>query len=89
VELVEEEAARAGRSVDVSIEVVPGAWELFEAGDHDGYLDAIARAVDAVTGADAIVLAQASMADAARRTATAVPVLSSPRPGLSAAAEIL
>ncbi|MDG4865501.1 arylsulfatase, partial [Streptomyces sp. T-3] len=44
VELVEEEAARAGRSVDVSIEVVPGAWELFEAGDHDGYLDAIARA---------------------------------------------
>ncbi|MFD7617009.1 arylsulfatase, partial [Streptomyces sp. NPDC059802] len=41
---------------------------------------------DAVTDSDVIVLAQASMADAVTRTVTRIPVLSSPRPGLAAAA---
>ncbi|MCX3063501.1 aspartate/glutamate racemase family protein [Streptomyces beihaiensis] len=91
VALVEEEAARAGRQVVVRTVLVADAWERFTAGDRDGYLDLVAAAVDAVTDADAdtdvIVLAQASMADAADRTRnTAVPVLSSPRPGLAAAA---
>ncbi|MEV3860368.1 aspartate/glutamate racemase family protein [Streptomyces sp. NPDC050095] len=86
VALVEEEAARAGRTVDVRPVFVADAWECFLAGDRDGYLDKVAAAVDAVTDADAIVLAQASMADAADRARTAVPVLSSPRPGLDAAA---
>ncbi|MFC7303666.1 aspartate/glutamate racemase family protein [Streptomyces monticola] len=86
--LVEEEAARAGRPVDVRTHVVAGAWERFEAGDREGYLGAVATAVDRITGADVIVLAQASMADAAARTATRVPVLSSPRPGLRAAAAL-
>ncbi|AVZ76592.1 arylsulfatase [Streptomyces lunaelactis] len=82
--LIREEAV--DRIVELRTLLVEGAWERFEAGDRDGYLDAVAAAVDEVREADVIVLAQASMADAAARTATAVPVLSSPRSGLRAAA---
>jgi hypothetical protein len=82
--LLAEEAGH--RSVDIRTVLVDGAWARFRAGDRDGYLDLVAAAADRVTDADVIVLAQASMADAATRTATRIPVLSSPRPGLSAAA---
>lgn len=82
--LLAEEAGN--RPVEVRAVVVGGAWARFEGGDHEGYLDLVASAADAVTDADVIVLAQASMAGAAARTATRVPVLSSPRPGLAAAA---
>lgn len=84
--LLAEEADRAGRRVEVRTVLVEGAWERFEAGEHDGYLDLVASATDAVTDADVIVLAQASMAGAVTRTVTRIPVLSSPRPGLAAAA---
>ncbi|MER7757895.1 arylsulfatase [Kitasatospora sp. NPDC097643] len=86
VALIDEEAARSGRSVTVMATVVDGAWGRFEAGDQAGYLSAIAAAVEAVDDADVIVLAQASMAAAANHTTTAIPVLSSPVPGLRAAA---
>ncbi|MGH4030231.1 aspartate/glutamate racemase family protein [Actinomycetota bacterium Odt1-20B] len=93
VALVEEEAARAGRAVEVRTVVVPGAWERFEAGDQDGYLGLVAEAVDGVAGvaggADAVLLAQASMADAVDRVTTRVPVLASPRLGLSGAARLV
>lgn len=80
-------AEEAGdRCVDIRTVLVAGAWARFEAGDRDGYLELVAAAADRVTDADVIVLAQASMADAATRTATPIPVLSSPRLGLSAAA---
>ncbi|MER5687064.1 aspartate/glutamate racemase family protein [Streptomyces sp. NPDC002205] len=80
-------AEEAGdRCVDIRTVLVDGAWVRFRAGDRDGYLDLVAAAADRVTDANVIVLAQASMADAATRTATRIPVLSSPRPGLSAAA---
>ncbi|MER5367237.1 arylsulfatase [Streptomyces sp. NPDC002722] len=80
-------AEEAGdRDVDVRTVVVDGAWERFEAGDRDGYLDLVAAAADAVTDCDVIVLAQASMAGAVTRTVTRIPVLSSPGPGLAAAA---
>ncbi|MGW6781652.1 MULTISPECIES: aspartate/glutamate racemase family protein [unclassified Streptomyces] len=82
-QLLAEEAA--GRPVSVATHLVPGAWESFEAGDTPRYLSQVAAAADAVTGADVIVLAQASMAGAAELTATATPVLSSPAPGLAAA----
>ncbi|MFF2327360.1 MULTISPECIES: arylsulfatase [unclassified Streptomyces] len=82
--LLAEEAGE--RPFDVRTVVVEGAWARFESGDRDGYLDLVAAAADAVTDAGVIVLAQASMADAVTRTATRVPVLSSPRPGLAAAA---
>ncbi|WP_240499384.1 aspartate/glutamate racemase family protein [Streptomyces prasinus] len=84
--LVEEEARRAGRSVEVRTLLVEGAWEHFEAGDRAACARRVADAADAVTGADVIVLAQASMAPAEYLTTTAVPVLSSPRTGLAAGA---
>ncbi|GAA3367858.1 aspartate/glutamate racemase family protein [Streptomyces sannanensis] len=87
--LITEEAERLGRTVELRSLCVEGAWARFESGDRDGYVDAVAAAVDVIAGADAVVLAQASMADAAHRTRTAVPVLSSPRPGLSAAVAAL
>lgn len=88
VTLVEEEARRSGLPADVRRLFVDGAWALFQTGDTEGYVRAVAEAVDAVPGdsADAIVLAQASMTPARLLTTTAVPVLSSPRPGLAAAA---
>ncbi|MFI2430021.1 aspartate/glutamate racemase family protein [Streptomyces sp. NPDC018955] len=88
VTLVGEEAVRAGRSVEVRTVLVEDAWACFEAGDTTEYVRRVADAADAVTGADAIVLAQASMAPAERLTTTRVPVLSSPRPGLAAAARL-
>ncbi|MYR46935.1 aspartate/glutamate racemase family protein, partial [Streptomyces sp. SID5910] len=85
--LVAEEARRAGRPVEVRTRLVDGAWPCFEAGDTDRYVRLVAAVADAVTDADAIVLAQASMAPAARLTSTRVPVLASPRLGLAAGAE--
>ncbi|MFI0235905.1 aspartate/glutamate racemase family protein [Streptomyces sp. NPDC016845] len=86
VALVEEEAVRAGRAVDMRTLYVDGAWERFLAGDRDGYLERVAAAIDTVTDTDVVVLAQASMADAADRArVTGLPVLSSPRLGLDAA----
>ncbi|MGW4108278.1 aspartate/glutamate racemase family protein, partial [Streptomyces sp. NPDC004976] len=79
VALIEEEADRAGRTVRVRTVLVDGAWARFDAGDDAGYVRRVADAADAVTGADVIVLAQASMAPAERLTTAAVPVLSSPR----------
>ncbi|MEV7320172.1 aspartate/glutamate racemase family protein [Streptomyces sp. NPDC093970] len=84
--LIEDEARRAHRPVRVRTQVVPDAWTRFEAGDVEGCARLVAAAADTVTDADVIVLAQASMAGAQRLTTTAVPVLSSPRPGLAAAA---
>lgn len=84
VALIREEAA--GRPVELRTELVEGAWDRFQARDAEGYARAVADAVDTVTGADVIVLAQASMAPAQQLTAATVPVLSSPRPGLAAAA---
>ncbi|MFG3582662.1 aspartate/glutamate racemase family protein [Streptomyces sp. NPDC047990] len=85
--LVEDEARAAGRPVTVRTLLADGAWARFEAGDRDGFAAAVAASADAVTGADVIVLAQASMAPARRLATTAVPVLASPRPGLAAAAD--
>ena len=87
VSLIEEEAVRAGRPVEVRTRLVEGAWDAFAAGDTEGCARLVADAADAVTDADAIVLAQGSMAPAQHLTTTTVPVLSSPRPGLAAGAE--
>ncbi|MFG2328151.1 aspartate/glutamate racemase family protein [Streptomyces sp. NPDC048604] len=89
VELIRDEAGGDGDMPRIATRLVEGAWDRFEAGDREGYLVAVAAAVDAVPAseADVIVLAQASMAGAADRTATPLPVLASPRTGLAAAAE--
>jgi hypothetical protein len=87
VSLIEEEARRAGSPVEVRTRLVEGAWDAFASGDGEGCARLVAAAADAVTEADAIVLAQGSMAPAQGFTTTAVPVLSSPRPGLAAGAQ--
>ncbi|MBW5480507.1 aspartate/glutamate racemase family protein [Streptomyces bambusae] len=81
--LIEEEAGP--EPVRVRTWLVEGAWACFEADDTAGYLALVAAAADAVTDADAIVLAQASMAGAADLVTTRIPVLASPAPGLAAA----
>ncbi|MEU3984171.1 aspartate/glutamate racemase family protein [Streptomyces sp. NPDC026672] len=86
--LVEEEARRAGRAVTVRTLLVEGAWERWRAGDTEGCARRIATAVDALTDVDVVVLAQASMTPAESLTTAPVPVLSSPRPGLAAAARV-
>ncbi len=53
--LIEEEARRADRPVDVRTRLVEGAWSRVEAGDGEGYLRRVAEAADSVTGADVIV----------------------------------
>jgi hypothetical protein len=85
--LIEDEAHHAGRPLDVRTRLVDGAWEHFAAGDVESCARLVASAVDEVTGADVIVLAQGSMAGAQRLTTTALPVLSSPRLALAAGAE--
>ncbi|MCJ0875147.1 arylsulfatase [Streptomyces sp. AP-93] len=85
VELLEEEAGRAGRPVSVRTRLVDGAWDRFAAGDTAGCLGLVAAAADAVADADAVVLAQVSMAGAQALVTTTVPVLSSPASGLAAA----
>ncbi len=84
-ELIAQEADGHGLPVSVTTHLVAGAWESFEAGDTARCLARVAEAADAVTGADVIVLAQASMAGAAGLTTTGIPVLASPAPGLAAA----
>ncbi|MFF9012890.1 aspartate/glutamate racemase family protein [Streptomyces sp. NPDC014870] len=88
LDLLREEAGDRDLAPMVATLLVRGAWDRFLAGDHDGYLDAVAAAVDSVDPTDGgvVVLAQASMTDAAARTTTPLPVLSSPRLGLAAAA---
>ncbi|MFB7462984.1 aspartate/glutamate racemase family protein [Streptomyces sp. NPDC056224] len=80
--LLAEEARE--RPVSIRTHVVAGAWERFAAGDDAGSLARVAEAADAVTDADVIVLAQASMAGAADLVTTRIPVLSSPARGLAA-----
>ncbi|CAM5506455.1 Arylsulfatase OS=Streptomyces tendae OX=1932 GN=GUR47_03650 PE=4 SV=1 [Streptomyces tendae] len=72
--------------MEVRTRLVEGAWSRFEAGDGEGYLRRVTEAADSVTGADVVVLAQASMAPARESTRARVPVLASPAPGLAAGA---
>lgn len=84
-ELLRSVAADRGTAVDLDVSVVAGAWALFEAGDRAGYLDVVADAITSFAqGCDVIVLAQASMADAARWVEVDIPVLNSPRSAVTA-----
>ena len=82
------DAARRHGATPALIEVVcDGAWAHFEAGDHAGYLRAVADCLRmAAVRGDVLVLAQASMAGAADMCADLhVPILSSPRLGVETA----
>lgn len=56
----------AGTQTQVETLVLPEVWALFEAGDMDGFANAIAARVNAhVSDQSAVILAQVSMTDAA------------------------
>lgn len=77
----------AGKTITITQVLCDDAWSKFEAGDQAGYIHEIANTIREVAHAgDVVVLAQASMADAATQCAdVAIPVLSSPRLGVEAA----
>ena len=87
--LLREEAARAGRDIELVVSVCGDAWAQFEAGDHQDYAMMIADHVRTIgPGVDVIVLAQGSMSGAAALLSDLdIPVLSSPRLGVAAALE--
>jgi Asp/Glu/hydantoin racemase len=88
-EIVQRAADSAGKSVELIEVLCDSAWAAFESGDPEGYETEIVSTLSTVTGdADVIVLAQASMAGAAEKLTSDVPVLTSPRSGFTAAAEI-
>lgn len=86
-ELVLEVARSAGKKIAVTELMCGSAWKRYEDGDQAGYLQTVADALaEAADGVDVIVLAQASIADAAELCATvSTPILSSPRLGVEAA----
>ena len=88
--LFEECAADAGSDVTLVDAPCLDAWERFEAGDHAGYLDHLARHVRGLADdVDVVVLAQASMAPAADLVGDlSIPVLSSPRLAVLRAVEL-
>ena len=88
-ELLLDAASRAGCRIDLDELLVDTAWPLFLQGDQPAYLAAVAEATRArAAHADVVVLAQASMAGAARALADlGVEVLSSPLPGVARAIE--
>ena len=90
-ELIQDSARQAGKQVRIRDVVCEGAWDRFEQGDNEGYHERIAKSLRAnAEGSDVVVLAQASMASAAKLCEDLpVPVLSSPELGMAAAIEAL
>ena len=84
--LLLDSAQRMGAEVTLVEAPCLDAWPIFEAGEVDAFLDAIAaHVVKVAESADVVVLAQASMADVAERDlGLKVPVLASPRSGVRA-----
>lgn len=90
VALLRERIGVAGASAEVTSVIVPGAFAAVASGDaakHDRLVGAAIR--EAARASDVIVLAQASMARAAAGVDAAVPVLTSPEPGIARAGHIL
>jgi hypothetical protein len=82
--LLEREAERQGVRAEVSSEVVAGAAAARASGNAAEHDRLVADAVRSSAAADVIVLAQASMADAAALAGVDVPVLTSPAGGVAA-----
>lgn len=86
--IVQRAADEAGQQVTLIDVLCETAWAAFESGDRDGYETEIVKSLESAAGdADVIVLAQASMAGAADRLQSDIPVLTSPRSGFLAAVE--
>ncbi|MCA9642537.1 MAG: hypothetical protein KC492_17680 [Myxococcales bacterium] len=87
LELLVQVAQERGAEPEFAQLLCTGAWQLFEAGDLSGYARTIARQItEHAYAGDVVVLAQASMAQAAECFERAdVELLSSPRLGVEAA----
>lgn len=90
--LLERAMVAEGEAGPIRLLSLAAFWPLFKAGEHEAFEAAIAsairEAVPDVEGLGAVVLAQASMAGAARRLGDLeVPVLASPELALRAALE--
>jgi len=88
VALLAEAATLHGRTPSVETRLIAGAWERFESGDLEGYVDLVAGALPEIAAdADVVVLAQASMMPAVDRLGGRIdgtPVLASPRTAVAA-----
>jgi Asp/Glu/hydantoin racemase len=82
----DEQARRAGASTSLKAVMVPGAMAALLAGGREEHDALIAKAAAELTGCDAIMLAQFSMAPAASRLRgqIRVPVLTSPASAVAA-----
>jgi hypothetical protein len=85
--LLRECAAAGNREIKIETMLLSDVWHWFQDGDEATFVRAIADAIlEARPKADALVLAQASMVQAAGLlTELAMPVLSSPRLGVATA----
>ncbi len=84
--LLREEAASVGADVEIASIPCFDAWPMFESGDLDGYHHFIAAHVDAIDDSyDLVVLAQATMAQAAALVVEPARVRSSPVAAVDAA----
>lgn len=91
VRLIARKAAERGRNVAVEPLVVKGAYAALASGNGDAHDRLVREALEGLLSrSDVVVLAQASIARvlAALPTPPAVPVLSSPRSGLTAVADV-
>jgi hypothetical protein len=85
IELIRQSASSLQMGVDIQVLLVHGAWAHFTQGNQEAYVETIVQAVRASAQKefDAIVLAQASMAPAARAlSGFGVEILSSPEIGV-------
>jgi len=89
--LIEATAARIDKPVQLRSVLVEGAFALLEAGDRAGHNQIVADAIRKLAAeVDVVVCAQGSMAAIVPLLGkTAVPVLTSPRTGVSHAIEVL
>lgn len=89
--VLESSARNAHTRISLAESLVEDAWTFFASGNRDRYHELVEGAVrKGLDAADVIVLAQASMAPVATRFLNApVPVLSSPRLGVTAAVNLL
>ena len=87
--LLEAVAREAGASVEIVDAPCLDAWALFAAGDDRGFQRRVAEHLEQLDPSfEAAVLAQASMAPAARLATTGIRVLTSPRLGVEAASRL-
>lgn len=92
MDLIRRRAEEAGKEISLTPFLVEGAGTLLAQGRMDEYRRAIAdRLSEALDGNDVVVLAQASMADAAALlpNASSLPILTSPQSGVAALRSVL